>query len=103
MRVCVTLPTDVGGQVQHQRLVDHIIDYTPGRIERAGRFAGGSGRVLVGVSFGQQVFKHHTEQFGIEGYVFFEGGVFIDRKFIAAQNPVKSLRTERVFPASCGK
>lgn len=52
------------GEPDFERLVDHVVDDFPGRVERAGLLAGrGAGFGVIG---GQEVLEHAPEQLGIE-------------------------------------
>lgn len=58
-------------------------DFTRG-IKGSCAFSGG------GLGFGivacQKVFKHFSQEFGVEGYFFFDGGVFGDGKFVSIED-----------------
>jgi hypothetical protein len=73
-----------GFQVGDQRLVHHVVHDGARSVVGAGGFAGGGGG--FGVAGGQEVFEDLAGQFGVEGDLLVQRGVFGDGEVVAVED-----------------
>lgn len=71
------------------------MDDLAGGVEGAGGFTGGGPG--LGVDGSEEVFEDAAKEFGIEGDVFFERGVFLDGEFIVAEDAEETARGRLAF------